>query len=84
MSDWKTDFSDAPSGHEKYFFVRPVGMHPAYGQPYLPTLVFREEGKFYTSENHLDPVYFGQDEPEDSPLRTTLEWTFLPSAWGYV
>lgn len=68
----------APTGWGNFFLVRPNGIHPGRGRPYLPTVVQYFDGKFYLPDNELEPVYFGQDEPEGHPLRAELEWMPLP------
>jgi hypothetical protein len=78
---WRTDFENAPSEAYEFFLVRPQGTHPGRGGIFHPTIVQRIDGKFYTSDNELDPIYFGQDEPDDSPMKTTLEWKPLPADW---
>jgi hypothetical protein len=78
---WRTDIENAPSEAYDFFLVRPQGNHPGRGGPFHPTIVQRIDGKFYTSDNELDPIYFGQDEPDDSPMKTTLEWKPLPADW---
>lgn len=78
---WRTDFKNAPSEAYEFFLVRPQGNHPGRGGIFHPTIVQRIDGKFYTSDNELDPIYFGQDEPDDSPMKTTLEWKPLPADW---
>lgn len=78
---WRTDWENAPTKAHEYFLVRPRGLHPGKGQPFLPTIVQRIDGEFYTTDNELEPVYFGQDESEDHPLKTTLEWKPLPADW---
>lgn len=78
---WRTDLENAPSEAYEFFLVRPQGTHPGRGGAFHPTIVQRIDGKFYTSDNELDPIYFGQDEPDDSPLKTTLEWKPLPADW---
>lgn len=71
----------APTGWHNYFFIRPTGLYLASGKPFLPTIVQQVDGQFYESDNELDPVYFGQDEPEDSPFKQNLEWRPIPANW---
>lgn len=77
---WRT-MDSAPSGWKNYFFVRPKGLHPGFGEPFLPTLVQQVEGQFYAPDNELDPLYFGQDEPDDNPFKAVLEWRPIPADW---
>lgn len=81
QQSWRSDFENAPSEAYDFFLVRPKGVHPASGKVWHPTIVQRIEGKFYTSTNELEPIYFGQDETDDHPLKTTLEWKPLPADW---
>ncbi|QOG20435.1 hypothetical protein [Bradyrhizobium sp. SEMIA] len=80
-SAWRTDFENAPSEAYEFFLVRPRCLHPAKGKPFHPTIVQRIDGEFYTSDNELEPIYFGQNEDDDHPLKTTLEWKPLPADW---
>lgn len=75
---WRPIGDGAPDGWQNYFLVRPTGWNPCSGKSWIPTVVQRVEGKFYTPDNEIEPIDFGQDEPLDSPLRTTLEWHSLP------
>ena len=76
---WRTDFENAPTEAYEFFLVRPKGVHPASGKAFHPTIVQRIDGKFYTSTNELEPIYFGQNESDDHPLKTTLEWRHFPA-----
>lgn len=78
---WSTDLSQAPTEPYEFFLVRPKGLHPARGMVFHPTIVQRIDGKFYTAENELEPIYFGQDEADDHPLKATLEWRHFPADW---
>jgi hypothetical protein len=81
INSWSDDFSNAPSGWKRYFLVRPKGLHPALDIPPIPSVVQRFEGEFYGVENEIEPMYWGQNEPDDSPFKTTLEWRPLPYDW---
>lgn len=78
---WRDDFENAPTEMHEYFLVRPKGIHPGRGGLFLPTIVQRIDGEFYATDNEVDPIYFGQNEADDHPLKTTLEWQPLPSNW---
>jgi hypothetical protein len=81
---WNADFTNAPSEAYEFFLVRPKGIHPGNGKPFHPTIVQRIDGDLYTSDNELDPIYFGQNEADDHPLKTALEWKPLPADWSAV
>lgn len=78
---WSTDFTNAPSEPYEFFLVRPKGRHLSRGRVFHPSIVQRIDGKFYTSTNEFEPLYFGQDEADDHPLKTTLEWRHFPADW---
>lgn len=79
---WRTDFANAPTEAYEFFLVRPQGLHR--GKPWYPTIVQRVDGEFYTSDNELEPIYFGQNEADDHPMKTTLEWRHFPADWCTV
>lgn len=73
--------STAPTEAYEYFFVRPVGFHPATGKRYLPSVVHRINGRLYAPDNEIEPLYFGEDEPDNHPLYQMLEWRPIPVKW---
>lgn len=79
--EWSSDFGAAPTEAYEFFLVRPKGLHPATGMVWHPTIVQRIDGQLYTSTNELEPVYFGQNEADDHPLKTALEWRHFPADW---
>lgn len=79
---WSADFATAPTEAYEFFLVRPQGLYR--GKPFIPTIVQRFGGEFYTAGNELEPVYFGQNEAAGHPLKTTLEWQHFPSDWCAV
>lgn len=84
QSSWQPNLRNAPTEPGDFFLVRPRGLHSSRGKPFLPTIVQRIDGEFYTCDNEIDPVYFGQNEADDHPLKTTLEWQPLPADWCSV
>ncbi|WP_316200954.1 MULTISPECIES: hypothetical protein [unclassified Bradyrhizobium] len=80
-SGWSTDLSKAPTEPHDYFLVRPQGHHSVTGKKFLPTMVQRIDGQLYSTDNELEPLYFGEREPHDSEFRRTLEWKPLPPDW---
>ena len=67
-----------PEGWYNYFLVRPRGIDQRTSQNWVPTVVQFADGQYYAPDNELKPLYFGQNEPRDSPFRTELEWRELP------
>lgn len=78
---WSGDLSKAPTEAYEFFLVRPKGLHPSHGKMFHPTIVQRIDGEFYTATNEFDPIYFGQNEADDHPLKTMLEWRPFPADW---
>lgn len=72
---WKP-IDTCPTGWGNFFLVRPKGLHTTTG--FTPTVVQCCDSQFYKPENELEPVYFGQNEPDNHPLKTELEWCLLP------
>jgi hypothetical protein len=70
-----------PEGWGNFFLIRPVGNWQDGPKKFHPTIVQRVEGKFYTSMNELDPIYFGQDESPGDPGYSELEWAPMPVEW---
>jgi hypothetical protein len=75
---WQPIDSTTPTGWGNYFMVRVKGEDPRRGKLWLPSIVQRVDDKYYVAENELTPVYFGQDEPENSPFYVELEWRPIP------
>lgn len=72
---------------DEFVLVRPIGLHPALGEPYLPTVArcmdWSGARRWYAPENEIDPIEFGegvaQDElPEALKFKGT-EWMPLPA-----
>lgn len=59
----------APTGWYNFFLIRPVGLHPKYEKPYIPSVVQQIETKFFAVDDEITSVFFGNAE---------LEWHELP------
>lgn len=78
-STWNANISLSPDGFHEFFLIRPKGIDPRTGKHWIPTIVQRSGKDFYSPDNEIEPLYFGQNEAEDHPLKTELEWTDLPA-----
>ena len=58
VADWQIITNDNVVD-ERYYLIRPVGLHPARGTKYLPTVAFRRDGEWYQPMDHIEPIIYG-------------------------
>lgn len=78
---WRSDIENVPTEAGDFFLVRPRGLHPTTGKPFLPTIVQQIDGDLYLPSNEIDKIIFGRDEPCDNWRDVDMEWQPLPADW---
>lgn len=76
--------STSPEGYDKYFLVRPKGISPRLGRPWVPTVVQRLGDAAFLPSNEIEPIVWSVDSTDISKGCTAnvfmaeLEWCELP------
>lgn len=78
---WRRDYENAPFEAHDFFVVRQIGIHPGFGEPYLPVIVQQIDGRLYAPENELEALAFGREEPTVDWRKADLVWRLLPTDW---